>query len=255
MTRSNEPARVAPHPPLARYYPGEGERHDFVTDIFDRTASGYDWINRVMSLGSGVRYRRDALRRAGLSADGARVLDVAVGTGLVARAADDILGEQGRITGIDPSAGMLAEAHAALPVTLVQGVAERLPFADACADFVTMGYALRHVADLESTFREYLRVLKPGGVLLILELTPPPAGTVAYRLTRLYLRRVVPFLARLGPGGDDAGTLMEYFWDTIDQCVTPATILEALADSGFDTPRRRIVYRIFSEYVATKNSG
>ena len=255
MRRSNEPAGTAPHPPLERYYPGERERRDFVTGIFDRTASGYDWINRVMSLGSGVRYRRDALRRAGLTSDGARVLDVAVGTGLVARAALDIVGRRGRVTGVDPSTGMLAEARARLPVALVQGVAERLPFADGCADFVTMGYALRHVADLESTFREYLRVLKPGGVLLVLELTPPAAGTLAYRLTRLYLRGVVPFLARLGPGGGDAGTLMEYFWDTVERCVPPTTILEAMAESGFDAPRRRIVYRIFSEYVATKSSG
>ena len=252
MSRSNEPARIAPHPPLARYYPGAGERREFVTGIFDRTASAYDWINRVMSFGSGVRYRRDALRRAGLTADGDRLLDVAVGTGLVARAAHEILGQSGRITGIDPSAGMLAEAHAALPIALVRGVAERLPFADACFDFVTMGYALRHVADLESTFREYQRVLRPGGVLVVLELTPPAQGTAAYLLTRFYLRRVVPFLARLGPGGKDAGTLMEYFWDTVEQCVPPATILQAMAGSGFDAPRRRIVFRIFSEYVATK---
>ena len=73
----------------------------------------------------------DALRRAGLAAERARVLDVAVGTGLLARAAHDILGDRGRITGIDPSAGMLAEAPAALPITLVQGIAERLPFASA----------------------------------------------------------------------------------------------------------------------------
>ena len=254
MSRSNERARSAPHPPLARYYAGDGRRREFVTELFDRTASGYDWINHVMSFGSGLRYRRDALRRAGLTVDAERVLDVAVGTGLVARAAHEILGPQGRITGLDPSAGMLAEANAALPITLVQGVAERLPFADACADFVTMGYALRHVADLESTFREYLRVLKPGGVLLVLELTPPEQRSAGYFLTRFYLRSVVPLLARLGPGGRDAGTLMEYFWDTVDQCVPPATILEAMADSGFDTPRRGIVFRIFSEYVATKSS-
>lgn len=255
MSRANTPAGHAPHPPLTKYYPGEGERRDFVTGMFDRTASGYDWINRVMSFGSGLRYRRDALRRAGLAADGARVLDVAVGTGLVARAAHDILGERGHITGIDPSAGMLAQARGASPLTLVQGVAEKLPFADACADFVTMGYAIRHVADLEHTFREYLRVLRPGGVVLILELTPPAERTAAYRLTRFYLRNVVPLVARLGPGGEDAGTLMEYFWDTVEQCVPPATILEAMADSGFDAPRRRVVHRIFSEYIATKSSG
>ncbi len=254
MSRSNEPRTtgVAPHPPLTKYYRGEPQRRGFVTGLFDRTAPHYDWINRVMSLGSGLRYRRDALRRAGL-APGKRVLDVAIGTGLVARAAGDILGDSGHVTGLDLSMGMLAEARKALPITLVQSVAERLPLTDACVDFVTMGYALRHVTDLETTFREYLRVLKPGGTLLILELTRPAADSATYRFTRFYLRTVVPFLARLGPGGSDARTLMEYFWDTVDNCVPPATILAALAGSGFTSPRQGIVHRVFSEYVATKH--
>lgn len=253
MSRSNESdaAGVVPHPPLEKYYRGEPERRGFVTNLFDRTAPHYDRINRVMSLGSGVRYRRDALRRAGV-APGVRLLDVAVGTGLVARAARDLLGGDGRITGVDLSMGMLVQARAAVPIALVQGIAERLPFADASADVVTMGYALRHVHDLESTFREYLRVLRPGGTLLILELTRPAAGSAAYRFTRFYMHTIVPLMARLGPGGADSKMLMEYFWDTVDQCVPPATILEALADGGFAPVRRGVLHRVFSEYAATK---
>lgn len=245
---------IAPHPHLTEYYGGESQRRDFVADIFDQTAHSYDWIDRVMSLGSGVRYRRDALLRAGLI-PGQRLLDVAVGTGLVARAAHDILGDGERITGVDLSMGMLVEARKTLPVTLVQGVAERLPIAGACTDFVTMGYALRHVADLEGTFREYARVLKPGGTLLILELTPPASNSLVYRMTRFYLHSVVPLIARLGPGGADSKKLMEYFWDTIDQCVPPATILEALSSSGFASPRRDVSHHVFSEYVAKKPPG
>jgi len=254
MSRSDEPdvAGAAPHPPLEKYYRGETERRGFVSGLFDRTAPHYDWINRVMSLGSGVRYRRDALRRAGLTR-GTRLLDVAVGTGLVARAARDILGGSGHVTGVDLSMGMLAEARKHFPIALVQGVAERLPFADACTDFVTMGYALRHVADLESTFREYLRVLKPGGTLLILELTRPAAHSAAYRFTRFYLHTLVPLMARLGPGGPDMRTLMEYFWDTVDSCVPPSAILAALAGSGFTAPRRGVMHQVFSEYVARKS--
>ncbi len=253
MSPSDEPRvpGAAPHPPLEKYYPGESQRRGFVTELFDRTAPHYDWINSVMSFGSGVRYRREALGRAGLAA-GDRVLDVAIGTGLVARAAADILGDDGRLTGVDLSMGMLAEARKSLPITLVQGVAESLPMADGCADFVTMGYALRHVTDLESTFGEYLRVLRPGGTLLILELTRPATNSAAYRLTRFYLHTVVPLLARLGPGGSESQTLMEYFWDTVDNCVPPATILAALAGSGFTSVHQDIQHRVFSEYVATK---
>jgi demethylmenaquinone methyltransferase/2-methoxy-6-polyprenyl-1,4-benzoquinol methylase len=254
MSQPNESdvSGIAPHPHLTEYYGGESQRRGFVADIFDQTAHSYDWIDRAMSLGSGVRYRRDALRRAGLT-PGQRLLDVAIGTGLVARAANDILGDGERITGVDLSMGMLVEARKILPVALVQGIAERLPIADACTDFVTMGYALRHVTNLESTFREYLRVLKPGGTLLILELTPPASNSFAYRLTRFYLRSVVPLIARLGPGGADSKKLMEYFWDTIDQCVPPATILEALSGSGFASPRRDVSHHVFSEYVAKKS--
>lgn len=245
---------IAPHPHLKEYYGGELQRRGFVAGIFDQTAHSYDWIDRVMSLGSGVRYRRDALLRAGLTAD-QHLLDVAVGTGLVARAANGIVGDSGRISGIDLSMGMLVEARKTLPIALVQGVAEKLPIADACADFVTMGYALRHVRNLESTFREYLRVLKPGGTLLILELTRPASRSLAYRLTRFYLHTVVPLIARLGPGGADSKKLMEYFWDTIDQCVPPATILEALSASGFTSARRDVLHHVFSEYVAKKTPG
>lgn len=253
MRRTHEPpaAGITPHPPLERYYSGEPERRGFVKGIFDRTAPHYDWINGVMSLGSGIRYRRDALRRAGL-APGHRVVDVAIGTGLVARAARDILGDDDGITGVDLSMGMLSEARKALAVSLVQGVAERLPMRDACTDFVTMGYALRHVTDLESTFREYLRVLRPGGTLVILEVTRPPIGSATYRFTRFYLHTVVPLIARFGPGGAEARTLMEYFWDTVENCVPPTTILDALAGSGFSAPRRVLMHRVFSEYVATK---
>ncbi len=254
MSSSDEPevSGIAPHPALTKYYGGESQRRSFVTRIFDQTAHSYDWIDRVMSMGSGVRYRRDALRRAGLE-PGQHLLDVAVGTGLVARAASDILGDGGSITGVDLSMGMLAEARKSLPIALVQGVAERLPIATASTDFVTMGYALRHVTNLENTFREYLRVLKPGGTLLILELTRPASRSLTYSLARLYLHSVVPLIARLGPGGADSKKLMEYFWDTIDQCVPPETILNALSDSGFVSPRRDISHHVFSEYVATKS--
>ena len=63
---------------------------------------------------------------------------------------------------------------------VVQGIAELLPFRSNTFEMLTMGYALRHVEDLTSTFREYLRVLKPGGVLLVLEIIPPPSGLTYY---------------------------------------------------------------------------
>src|SRR2546428_14161610 len=92
---------VAPHPALPRYYDdGVSGKRSFVRRIFNQTAGDYDRVERVMALGSGSWYRRQALRRAGLAA-GMRVLDVAIGTGLVAREEIDIAGDPRLVLGLD----------------------------------------------------------------------------------------------------------------------------------------------------------
>ena len=235
---------VAPHPPLASYYREQDERRRFVRSLFDRGARHYTWINRVMSLGTGFRYRREALQRAGL-APGMRVLDVCVGTGQVTEAALSVVGESGWVAALDVSMGMLVHARRRLGVDLVEGRVEELPVRDGSVDFVTMGYALRHVADLRQTFREYHRVLRPGGTVLIIEFARP-SSRVGYHAIRLYLRTVVPLIARIG--GREAQTMMRYFWDTIDSCVPPATILELLAEAGFQEPRKGGQIELLAEY-------
>ena len=110
--------QVEPHPVLPAYYASRRAREDFVRDLFNRTAAEYDRINQIMSLGSGRRYRREALRQAGLCA-GARVLDVAVGTGLVAREALQICGDRERVIGIDPSEQMLLLTVRALGIPVM----------------------------------------------------------------------------------------------------------------------------------------
>lgn len=110
-----------------------------------------------------------------------------------------------------------------------------------------MGCALRHVADLESTFLEFRRVLRPGGHLLLLEITAPDRG-LSFRLLRFYLRRCVPQFARCH--GRIPGELMAYYWDTFEQCEAPAAILEALGTSGFSDAHRRVELGVFSEYRA-----
>lgn len=243
---------IAPHPPLPEYYRRDEDRRGFVGKIFDRTAVHYDRITRLASLGSGLRYRREALERAGLR-PGMTVLDVGVGTGLVARAASELLGGSGRVLGLDPSLGMLVQARRSVPgppLPILQAFAERLPLRDGAVDFLTMGYALRHVADVRGTFRELYRVLRPGGVILILEVTRPRSA-LWFRGIRFYLKTVVPALA-WATGSREARTLMRYFWDTIEYCIPPETILEALASAGLRSPRRRVLWGILSEYTGVK---
>ncbi len=235
---------------LGRFSTAGQDCQGSVTELFDRTAVHYDWICRVMSLGSGQLYRRQALARAGLR-DGMKVLDVATGTGLVARGAEDLVGDPRQVVGLDPSRGMLMESRKWSPYPLVQGLGESLPFRNDCFDFVSNGYGLRHVPALERTFREYWRVLKPGGRLLLLEISRP-RSRVAFRFTRLYLGKLVPLITRIGTGSRDAALLMKNFWATIEELVYPEVILDSLTRSGFRKATHRVVLGIFSEYIALK---
>jgi demethylmenaquinone methyltransferase/2-methoxy-6-polyprenyl-1,4-benzoquinol methylase len=203
-----------------------------------------------MAFGSGPWYRRQALRRAGL-APGMRVLDVAVGTGLVAREAVGILGGRGVVIGLDPSIGMLKNTGAGLEIATVQGLAESLPFADGRFDFVSMGFALRHMSDLSVVFSEIHRVLAPGGTACILEITRP-RGKVAHALVKTYMRGIVPALAKVFARHPETARLMRWYWDTIEACVPPERVLATLEAAGLSSPRRHVELGIFSEYTARK---
>jgi len=240
----------APHPPLRRYYATEADRSRWVRSIFDRTAGDYDRVERVLGLGSGSWYRRSALQRAGLGS-GMTVLDIGTGTGLVAREAARLVGDATRVTGIDPSSGMVDHARVPAGVRLIAGTAEAIPSADASADFLSMGYALRHISDLGPAFAEFFRVLRPGGRLCLLEITLPQTA-LGRTLLKIYLRGLVPAVAAVISQHRDMPQLMRYYWDTIAACVPPASIMQALVAAGFVDVDRHVELGVFSEYRARK---
>jgi len=247
-------APTPPHPVLKEYYPSAADRQPFVGALFDDIAGHYNHIGRMLDLGSGPRYRWWAVRRAGLR-PGMRLLDVATGTGLLARGAARIVGRSGRVIGVDPSRGMLLEAQKALPASpLVQGRAEGLPFRDAMFDMLSMCFALRHVPDLDVAFGEYYRVLKPGGRLLVIEVSRPDSA-ILRAMIRIHFQRVMPFLARITTRSQRAEILMRFYWDTIDQCVPPEAILEAMRRTGFADAHRQLLWGFMSEYRAIKPRG
>ncbi len=180
-----------------------------------------------------------------------RVLDIGVGTGLTAKQAALLVGISGQVTGVDPSAGMIKSAKVPVGVDLVIGSAEAIPAAAETADFLCMGYALRHIADMSAALREFMRVLKPGGRICLLEITRPEA-LVPRAVLKAYMRGVVPFLAGILGENSDSPKLMRYYWDTIDACVAPGEILEAIRDAGFVDDYRWVEMGIFSEYCARK---
>lgn len=253
MARSDEEPVRAPHPPLAAYFPSEEARRGWVRGIFDRTAGDYERVERTMALGSGAWYRGQALRRAGL-APGMRVVDVGTGTGLVARAAARIVGDARAVIGVDPSAGMRTNARLPEGMRLLEGAAESIPLPDGSADFLSMGYALRHISDLSVAFAEFHRVLAPGGIVCILEITPP-ASRVGRAALKAYLRGVVPLLARAVGRSPDTPRLMRYYWDTIEACIAPERVIDAMRRAGFVEVGQYLELGIFREYTARKEAA
>jgi len=239
----------APITVLPQYWSDEPSRRRYLDHLFDGTAGDYDFVERLLGFGSGPWHRRQALQQAGL-VRGQHVLDIATGTGLVAREALALTGPEGRVVGLDPSAGMLQQAGS-LQIPLIRALGEKLPCADASFDFVSMGYALRHVADLRGLFAEMRRVLRPGGTACVLEITKPRSAFVSIPL-RMFMTGVVPAVSRVLRRNSSGGDLMKFYWDTIDACVPPEKVIEALRDAGFASVDRRIALGMFSDYVARK---
>lgn len=200
-----------------------------------------------MSLGTGRRHRSTELRHAAIE-PGMRVLDAGTGTGELAELAREQTGPTGHVIGLDPSAGMLQQGRFSR-CERVQATAERLPIADASVDRITMGYALRHVTDLHTMFVEFFRVLRPAGRVLILEIRCPEAGW-RRTLLKLHLKHLVPGLARLR--SRELRRLMRFYWDTIEQCVPPETILRSMNAAGFSEARSHITGGVFAAYTAAK---
>jgi demethylmenaquinone methyltransferase/2-methoxy-6-polyprenyl-1,4-benzoquinol methylase len=241
---------MLPHPVLKTRFETESQKADFVDRLFDRGARHYDGVVSWGFLGTGSQYRRRALHRQGLR-PGQRLLDVGCGTGLVALEAAKILGTAQNITCVDPSDGMLSVAKLKLNARFVLGRAEQIPLPDASFDFLTMGYALRHVSSLDQAFHQYHRVLAGGGKVLLLEITKP-SGKLGAAAFKAYFNSVYPWLARILTGSDAARDLVKYYWETIEACIRPELILEALSKAGFSQVKRDSRFGVLSEYSGVK---
>lgn len=239
---------LPPHPPLRNYYSDAAQRKEFIRKSFDETAPWYDWTDRLLSLGSGPWYRREAVKRVGLER-GMKLLDLASGTGVVARAAASVSGDPRSIIGMDPSIGMLRSG--VTESAKVQAPAEALPFASESFDRITVGFAMRHFSDLSIVFRECHRVLRPGGKLLILEITSPESR-IGRAFLGMYMGVIMPALVRLRTRNTRVTKLYHYYWETTRDCVRPQVILGALGNAGFRETKRYVELGIFSEYTATK---
>jgi demethylmenaquinone methyltransferase/2-methoxy-6-polyprenyl-1,4-benzoquinol methylase len=232
------------------YYDDPERGPAFVRGMFNGGARHYNFVNLLFSLGSGGWYRRFCLRRSGVK-PGVFVVDVATGTGLLAREALALTGDRGAVIGIDVSEAMLAIARRNLPIPLIQATAEALPLASGSADFVTMAYALRHITNLEAAFAEALRVLRPGGAMLLLEISAP-RHRLGRALAAFFIGFLLPRLSFLMTRDSSARALMQYHWQTILHYMPPDVMMNEMQKNGFERVICQSYIDLFHHYTGRK---
>jgi demethylmenaquinone methyltransferase/2-methoxy-6-polyprenyl-1,4-benzoquinol methylase len=209
--------------------------------MFDRIAPVYDAMNRIMTVGLDLRWRR--LTAAAVVEPGDEVLDACCGTGDLAVCAQRL---GAHATGLDFSERMLERARGKAPdIEWVRGDVLELPFGDASFDAATVGFGVRNVADLGAALRELRRVLRPGGGLGILEITRP-RGLLA-PFYRLWFDGLVPLLGKLLPGG----SAYTYLPASVRRFPGPDELAALLREEGFADVR----YRLFAGGIVALHTG
>jgi demethylmenaquinone methyltransferase/2-methoxy-6-polyprenyl-1,4-benzoquinol methylase len=228
------------------------EDHDRrIADMFDRVAPRYDALNRILSGGRDVGWRR---RSAALARMGPReiALDVGVGTGDLAFGLLDASDPSVRVVGVDLSPLMIdavrrrAAARLDPRVAPVVATAAALPFPDASFDRVVAGFAVRNFGDLSLGLREMRRVLRTGGRAVVLEFSTPPS-TLIGMASHLYIHRIVPRIASL-LGGDAAA--YRYLPRSVAAFPDADGLAERMRDAGFARVRyERLTFGVAAIHV------
>lgn len=198
-----------------------------VAAMFDEVAGRYDVTNDILSLGQDRLWRRAVVEACGAT-PGQRVLDIAAGTGT----SSEPFADSGvDVVPADFSLGMLRVGHRRRSdLGFTAADAMRLPFADASFDVVTMSFGLRNVADPDVALREFLRVTKPGGRLVVCEFSHPTNGAFRTVYTR-YLMRSLPAIARRVSSDPESYV---YLAESIQEWPAQRALAERVAAAGWE---------------------
>lgn len=214
---------------------------------FDEIARDYDRMNHLMTAGLDRRWRKSAVQ--GLHG---KVLDVACGTGDMAV---ELLRQGCSVTGVDLSKEMMAIAKWKAPQAEYRlADVERLPFGEASFDAVTCAFGVRNFVHLEQGLHEMLRVLKPGGRMVILELATPDSSLIR-PFYNLYTRRIIPWLGQRLAGSREAYT---YLPRSIERFPKGDAFLQLIQNSGFriqDSCQRKLTFGVCRMYVINKEAA
>lgn len=214
---------------------------------FDEIARDYDRMNHLMTAGLDRRWRKSAVQ--GLHG---KVLDVACGTGDMAV---ELLRQGCSVTGVDLSKEMVAIAKQKAPQAEYRlADVERLPFGDASFDAVTCAFGVRNFVHLEQGLHEMLRVLKPGGRMVILELATPDSSLIR-PFYNLYTRRIIPWLGQRLAGSREAYT---YLPRSIERFPKGDAFLRLIQNSGVriqESCQRKMTFGVCRMYVINKEAA
>lgn len=222
--------------------------------MFDSIAADYDRLNHLMSLGIDRSWRRKALKQIVVPGQVLRVLDAACGTGdfsiAIARKAES----GSRVTGVDLSEKMLAVMQEKLSkeglqdrIRTFKGNCEELPFPEDSFDRVTIAFGIRNVEKREVALKEFLRVLKPGGKLVILELSEPSAPLLR-RIYNVYFDHILPFV-----GGTISGDRVSYRYlpASVHRFPGPERWMGLMGFCGF----KQVTHKAFSAGICRMYTG
>ena len=225
---------IYPHDAVVPFKDSSESKKKQVEDMFDKIAFRYDFLNRFLSAGIDVGWRKKAIKQL-IPDHPQKVLDVATGTGDFALTCYEILKPE-KITGIDISEGMLdigrkkiVKAGLQQNIELLNGDSEAILFDDNSFDAVTVAFGVRNFENLEKGLSEIKRVLKPGGKLVVLECTKPSLPVVK-QLYRFYMKTLTPKIGKIIAKNNDA---YQYLNDSVLQFPEKESFINILNQANY----------------------
>jgi len=215
------------------------QKQEQIVSMFDDIAQTYDLANRVLSFGIDIQWRKkgcnkayEILKKQKIK----KIADVATGTGDMLLHWQDTAGKKGidveSFIGIDPSVGMLEVAKKKVDFAeFIEGKAQKLPLESESVDILSISYGIRNVVDRKEALLEFNRVLKPNGIVVILEFTKQQKEGLVSNVVDIYMKKVLPAIGGLVSKNYEA---YRYLPNSIEQFLTSEMLVEELKESGFE---------------------